>query len=100
MWENKVNLNSNKAQEDSEMDQDQGRVLCGIWNNSNMPRNIWSELKEQKVKTKCSVLLEYKWSERRKIKMQYDRKNKENQSNNKIKATNKTKKTKWKKEKF
>ena len=33
MQENRVNHNSNKAQEDSEMGQDQGRVLCRIYNN-------------------------------------------------------------------
>ena len=36
---------------------------------------------------KSSVLLEYEWSERRKIKMQYERENKENKSNNEIKQT-------------
>ena len=33
------------------------------------------------------MLLEYEWSERRKITMQYERENKENQSNYKIKET-------------
>ena len=33
MQQNKVNHNSNKAQQDSEMGQDQGGVLCSIYNN-------------------------------------------------------------------
>ena len=33
MQENRVNHNSNKAQEDSEMGQDQGGVLYSIYNN-------------------------------------------------------------------
>ena len=32
MRENRVNHNSNKAQEDSEMGQDQGGVLCSNYN--------------------------------------------------------------------
>ena len=31
--QNKANHNSNKAKEDSEMGQDQGGVLCSIYNN-------------------------------------------------------------------
>ena len=40
MVENKVNHNSNKAQDYNKIDQDQERVLCGIWKNNNMTRNI------------------------------------------------------------
>ena len=43
-----------------------------------------------------SVLLEYEWSERIKIKMQYEWKNRENQT---MKLNNKTKKIKQKEEK-
>ena len=65
---------------------------------------IWQELydlnyKNTKYMTKSSVLLVDKWSERRKIKIQYERENKENQSNNAIKQRNKMKKTKLKEEK-
>ena len=53
---------------------------------------IWQEIydlnkKNRKQKTKSNVLLEYEWSERRKIKMQHERENKEKQSDNAIKQT-------------
>ena len=47
-----------------------------------------------------SVLLEQEWSERRKIKIQCERQNKENLSNHAIKHRNKMKKTKQKEEKL
>ena len=40
MQKNEVNHNSNKAQKDSKMDQDQGRVQCENKDNNNMKRNI------------------------------------------------------------
>ena len=46
------------------------------------------------------MLLEHKWSERRKIKIHYERESKENQSSNAIKQTNKMKITKQKEEKY
>ena len=52
-------------------------------------------MNKQNIKTKSSLLVEYKWNERRKSKMQYEMEKKENQSNNEIKQT-RIKKTKWK----
>ena len=59
MGENRVTHNSNKAQEGSEMGQDQVGVLCSIYNNmekqlftiileNNNMRNILSDLKNRK----------------------------------------------------
>ena len=45
MRENEVNHNSNKAQEDSEMGQDQGGVLCSIYNN--MEQQLFTIIQEQ-----------------------------------------------------
>ena len=45
MQENRVNHNSNKAQEDSEMGQDQGGVLCRICNN--MEQQLFIIIQEQ-----------------------------------------------------
>ena len=47
MLENEVNHNSNKAQEDNEMDQDQGRVLVGIGTTI-----IWQEIHDLDKKNK------------------------------------------------
>ena len=46
---------------------------------------IW--IKRIESKRPRLVLLEYKWSEIRRVKMQYERENKENQPNNAIKQT-------------
>ena len=53
---------------------------------------IWQEIhdlnnKNRKYMTKSSVLLEHKWSKKRKIKIHYEREMKENQWNNAIKQT-------------
>ena len=54
--------------------------------------------KNRKYTIKSSVLLEHEWTER-KVKIQCEREDKENQSNNAIKQRNKMKKTKQKEEK-
>ena len=45
MHENRVNSNSNKAQEDGEMVQDQGGMLCRIYNN--MEQQLFTVILEQ-----------------------------------------------------
>ena len=72
--------------------------------NSTETRIIWQEIydldnQNRKYMIKSSMLLEQEWNKRRKIKIQYERENKEKRSNNAIKHRNKMKKTKQKKEK-
>ena len=97
MWENRVNHNSNKFPEDSEKSYDPEGVLCSIYNCMEQQLST-IEVEQQSydriyviwitrvVSTQPRVVHYWNTSEVKegKLKIHYERENKENESNNAI----------------